>query len=119
MAVADGSAAGEGTGVFFAETAFAGRHVELVVVAVEHFEADDVQRPHLAAGGLVIAADGFQTTAIGQARVKAHMREELARLPNCSCLETVRRDRQPAGGQMRPLDTVRLGIKLGIGPKFE
>src|ERR1035438_10779878 len=34
------------------------------------------------------------------ARVKAHTREELARLPNCSCLETVRRDHQPAGGKM-------------------
>jgi hypothetical protein len=44
------------------------------------------------------------------ARVKAHMRQELARLPNCSCLETVRRDHQPAGGVMRPLDTVRLEV---------
>src|ERR1019366_6254583 len=44
------------------------------------------------------------------ARVKAHMRQELARLPNCSCLETVRRDYQPAGGTMRPLDTVRLEV---------
>src|ERR1017187_6562215 len=44
------------------------------------------------------------------ARVKAHMREELARLPHCSCLETVRRDHQAAGGVMRPLDTVRLEV---------
>ena len=44
------------------------------------------------------------------ARVKAHMRAELARLPNCSCLETVHRDYQPAGGKMRPLDTVRLEV---------
>ena len=44
------------------------------------------------------------------ARVKTHMREELARLPNCSCLETVRRDHQPAGGRMAPLDTVRLEV---------
>ena len=44
------------------------------------------------------------------ARVKAHMREELARLPNCSCLETVHRDHQPAGGTMQPLDTVRLEV---------
>jgi len=65
------------------------------------------------------AAQGLPPGALLLARVKAHMREELARLPNCSCLETVRRDRQPAGGQMRPLDTVRLGRKLGIGPKFE
>jgi len=44
------------------------------------------------------------------ARVKVHMRAELARLPNCSCLETVRRDHQPAGGTMRPLDTIRLEV---------
>ena len=43
-------------------------------------------------------------------RVKAHMRQELARLPNCSCLETVRRQHQPAGGTIRPLDTVRLEV---------
>ncbi len=44
------------------------------------------------------------------ARVKSHMREELARLPNCSCLETLRRDHRPARGVMRPLDTVRLEV---------
>jgi hypothetical protein len=52
------------------------------------------------------------------ARVKAHMREELARLPNCSCLETVHRDRQPAGGTMRPLDTVRLEVLYSDGHEF-
>jgi len=44
------------------------------------------------------------------ARVKAHMRQELARLPNCSCLETVHRDIQLAGARMRPLDTIRLEV---------
>ena len=38
------------------------------------------------------------------------MRQELERLPNCSCLETVHREHQPAGGKMRPLDTVRLEV---------
>ena len=38
------------------------------------------------------------------------MRQELARLPNCSCLETVRREHQPAGGKLRPLDTIRLEV---------
>src|SRR5882672_2472190 len=37
------------------------------------------------------------------ARVKAHLRQELARLTDCVCLETVRRDYRPAGGKMRPL----------------
>jgi hypothetical protein len=49
------------------------------------------------------------------ARVKAHMREELNRLPNCSCLETVQRDHQPAGGRMLPLDTVRLEVLYSDG----
>jgi hypothetical protein len=56
------------------------------------------------------AAQGLPPGALLLARVKAHMRQELARLPNCSCLETVRRDHQPAGGMMRPLDIVRLEV---------
>src|SRR5437016_14616917 len=44
------------------------------------------------------------------ARVKAHLRQELARLTDCVCLETVRREYRPAGGRMRPLDTIRLEV---------
>ena len=44
------------------------------------------------------------------ARVKVHMRQELARLPNCSCLETIHREIRPSGGKMRPLDVVRLEV---------
>jgi hypothetical protein len=66
----------------------------------------------LAGLGLAWAApaQGLPPGALLLARVKAHMRQELARLPNCSCLETVRRDYQPAGGKMRPLDTIRLEV---------
>jgi hypothetical protein len=56
------------------------------------------------------AQSGLPPGALLLARVKAHTREQLARLPNCSCLETVRRDHQPAGGVMRPLDTIRLEV---------
>src|ERR1035438_3035697 len=56
------------------------------------------------------AAQGLPPEVLLLARVKAHTREQLARLPNCSCLETVRRDHQPAGGVMRPMDTVRLEV---------
>jgi hypothetical protein len=52
------------------------------------------------------------------ARVKAHMRTELARLPNCSCLETVRREFKPAGGKMRPLDVVRLEVLYSAGKEM-
>jgi hypothetical protein len=66
----------------------------------------------LAGVGLAYAAasQGLPPGILLLSRVKAHMREELARLPNCSCLETVRRDYQPAGGKMRPLDTIRLEV---------
>jgi hypothetical protein len=56
------------------------------------------------------AAQGLAPGVLLLARVKAHMRQELARLPNCSCLETVHRDFQPAGGKLRPLDTIRLEV---------
>ena len=38
--------------------------------------------------------------------VKRHTQEELQRLPNVTCLETVHREYQPAKGKMRPLDTI-------------
>ena len=56
------------------------------------------------------SAQGLPPGVLLLARVKAHMRETLARLPNCSCLETVHREHQPAGGRMRPLDTIRLEV---------
>ena len=75
MAIADRAAADEGAGVAVVETAIAGRSVILLVVAVEDFETDGVQRPHLAAGGLVLAVDGFEAAAIGQAGKRlAHVR---------------------------------------------
>ena len=43
-------------------------------------------------------------------RIKRHTAQQLARLPNCACLQTVQRYRKPAGGKMRPLDTVRLEV---------
>ena len=50
-------------------------------------------------GGLGLAwaaaAQGLPPGALLLSRVRAHMREELARLPNCSCLETVSREYQP------------------------
>jgi hypothetical protein len=43
-------------------------------------------------------------------RVKNHVREELQRLENISCIETIERERQPPKGKMRPLDTIRLEV---------
>src|SRR5215469_9698013 len=44
-------------------------------------------------------------------RVRRHVTEQLRKLPDVSCLETVFREHQPRGGKMRPLDTVRLEVR--------
>jgi hypothetical protein len=49
-------------------------------------------------------------------RVRTHVTGELQRLPNISCLETVRREYQPPKGALRLLDTVRLEV-LANGQK--
>jgi hypothetical protein len=49
------------------------------------------------------------------ARIKAHLRQELAALPDCSCLQTVRRDYRPARGRMQALDTIRLEVLASGG----
>ncbi len=52
------------------------------------------------------------------ARVKAHTRAELKRLPNCSCLETVHREIKGVGGKLRPLDVVRLEVLYSEGKEM-
>jgi hypothetical protein len=50
------------------------------------------------------------------ARIKSHLREELSRVPNYTCLETVSRFRRSAGARgsphahLKPLDRIRLEI---------
>ena len=43
-------------------------------------------------------------------RIQRHIRQELERLPDISCLETVRREHKEPNGKLRPLDTVRLEV---------
>jgi len=48
-------------------------------------------------------------------RIKRHLREELAHVPNYTCLETISRfhnnpGQNPQSSQLKPLDTVRLEI---------
>uniref|UniRef100_Q01UR7 Uncharacterized protein n=1 Tax=Solibacter usitatus (strain Ellin6076) TaxID=234267 RepID=Q01UR7_SOLUE len=52
------------------------------------------------------------------ARVKAHTRMELKRLPNCSCLETVHREITSTGRKLRPLDVVRLEVLYSEGKEM-
>lgn len=65
----------------------------------------------LAAAGLARAQD-LKPEVLLLARVKAHLREALARLPDYTCLETIQRFQKAAGnGQtIKPLDTVRLEV---------
>ncbi len=44
------------------------------------------------------------------ARIKSHLREELSRVPNYTCLETISRFRSAAHSRLNPLDRVRLEI---------
>ena len=67
------------------------------------------------AAGLLVAGAGVPQDLLPPgilllSRVKQHIKQEVERLPNISCLETVQREVQPPGGKPRPLDTVRLEV---------
>jgi hypothetical protein len=67
----------------------------------------------LATGLLLTAVATPQDLAPGVlllSRVRRHIKEELQRLPDVSCLETVRREHQFPRSRMQPLDTVRLEV---------
>ncbi len=52
------------------------------------------------------------------AHIKAHMREELSRVTNYTCLETTTRFRAEHGSKLQPLDTVRLEIVYANGHEW-
>jgi len=54
--------------------------------------------------------DLFPPGVLLLSRIQRHIREELAHLPNVSCLETLQREHQAPGAKVRPLDTVRLEV---------
>src|SRR5438105_2007556 len=64
----------------------------------------------LALAAVALPQDLLPPGVLLLSRVKRHVKEELARLPNISCLQTVQREYMPAGGKLRPLDTVRLEV---------
>src|SRR5215467_8294322 len=43
-------------------------------------------------------------------RIKRHVKEELARLPNISCIETIQREYELPNSKPRQLDSVRLEV---------
>jgi hypothetical protein len=66
------------------------------------------------------AAQGLPPHVILLSRVKAHMRDQVARLPNCTCLETVTRFHKEPGtaSKLKPLDTVRLEVVFTNGREW-
>lgn len=62
----------------------------------------------------IAAAQDLPPHVLILAKIKSHIREELARTPNYTCLETISRYRNDSGsrqnGTLKPFDTVRLEI---------
>lgn len=60
----------------------------------------------------VSAAQGLVPEVLLLSRIKTHMKDQVARLPNCTCLETISRFHKESGraSKLNPLDTVRLEI---------
>jgi hypothetical protein len=55
-----------------------------------------------------VASQDLPPEVILLSRIKAHLRAEIAGLPNYTCLETVERFHREGAGPLKPLDTVRL-----------
>jgi len=61
-------------------------------------------------GGLALPAQDLPPGVLMLSRIRAHVREAVDRLPDCTCIENVARYQKPAGKVLRPLDTVVLQI---------
>src|SRR5437016_8607690 len=68
--------------------------------------------------GVAIPQDLLPPGVLLLSRIKRHVKEELERLPNISCLETVERQYRPAGGKLRLLDTIRLEVLTNGDQEF-
>jgi hypothetical protein len=66
------------------------------------------------------AAQSLPPEVILLSRIKAHMRDQVARLPNCTCLETVTRFHKEPGtaAKLRALDNVRLEVVYTNGREW-
>jgi hypothetical protein len=66
------------------------------------------------------AAQSLPPHVILLSRVKAHMRDQVARLPNCTCLETVTRFHKEPGtaSKLKPLDNVQLEVVYTNGREW-
>lgn len=65
-----------------------------------------------------LPAQNLPPEVLTLARIRAHVREALDRLPDCTCLETVDRFVKPRGKNLRRLDTVVLQILFSGGDEL-
>ncbi|MGA7237944.1 MAG: hypothetical protein WBY44_19820 [Bryobacteraceae bacterium] len=67
-----------------------------------------------------VAAQGLSPEVLLRSRIKHHVRDQVARLPNCTCLETVARFHKEAGraSKLESLDTVRLEVVYTDGREW-
>jgi hypothetical protein len=74
----------------------------------------------LCVSACMAGAQGLSPNVILLSRIKAHMRDQVARLPNCTCLETITRfHKEPAtASKLKPLDTVRLEVVYTNGREW-
>lgn len=77
-------------------------------------------RFRLTFAGLVVAVSGagdpLPPHILNLARIERQMREQLSRLPNYTCLETIDRYVAPPRGRKKPVDRIRISIAL-VGGK--
>jgi len=64
----------------------------------------------LALAALPLAAGDLPLSVVMLARIRAHVRETVDRLPDCTCLENVARFHQLPGKDLKPVDSVVLQI---------
>jgi hypothetical protein len=60
--------------------------------------------------------DEIPVSVLNFARIQHHMADELGRLPNYTCLETIDRYTIARGGKPKPLDRIRINVAL-VGGK--
>jgi hypothetical protein len=65
-------------------------------------------------------AQGLPPEIILLSRIKTHMKDQIARLPNCTCLETISRfhKESEASSKLKSLDTVRLEVVYTNGREW-
>jgi hypothetical protein len=67
---------------------------------------------------LTLTGDEIPRHVLDLARIKRRMTDELNRLPNYTCLETIDRYSAVKGGKMKPLDRIRIQVAIVDGKEL-